>query len=257
MIKKMPFIKKNKTANGQIALIVLLIMVIILTIGLSLASRSLIDIKISQDEKEALRSFSAAEAGIESILKTNLAEGTTSIDISDDLTAYVTVVCSGEGMTQTVEAGANFNVYLEGSDANNLTISWIDETKTDEMNNPASLELIIYDENANITYSGYNAIERNNGYLTISTDPSNSFYREITISINSNDDKLVRINPLYNRATIMVTSDSGDLTDQLCEITSKVTDVNKTSAIEVNRTAAVLPSIFDYVLFSGGGNLSP
>ncbi|MFH0863897.1 MAG: PilX N-terminal domain-containing pilus assembly protein, partial [Candidatus Gottesmanbacteria bacterium] len=55
--------------NGQILLIVLLVMVVGLTMGLSLATRSATDVKISSQLEHSSRAFAAAEAGIEAALK--------------------------------------------------------------------------------------------------------------------------------------------------------------------------------------------
>ncbi len=62
-MKKLP-----KSQSGQTLLLVLLSMAVILTIVLSILSRSITDITITSKEEEALRAFSAAEAGIEKAL---------------------------------------------------------------------------------------------------------------------------------------------------------------------------------------------
>ncbi len=54
--------------NGQALLIVLLSMAVILTIVLSVASRSVTDVTVTTYEEDALRAFSAAEAGVETAL---------------------------------------------------------------------------------------------------------------------------------------------------------------------------------------------
>lgn len=56
--------------SGQTLLLVLLGMAVILTIVLSIVSRSITDITVSTKEEEALRAFSAAEAGVERALLT-------------------------------------------------------------------------------------------------------------------------------------------------------------------------------------------
>lgn len=63
--KKLPFPRDN---SGQALLVILLIMAVALTIGLSITSRSITDIKISELSEEGARAFSAAEAGIEEAL---------------------------------------------------------------------------------------------------------------------------------------------------------------------------------------------
>ena len=66
-MKKLP-----KSQSGQTLLLVLLSMAVILTIVLSILSRSITDITITSKEEEALRAFSAAEAGIEKALLTGV-----------------------------------------------------------------------------------------------------------------------------------------------------------------------------------------
>lgn len=55
-------------SSGQALLVVVVTMAVIVTIALSVASRSVTDISVTTKEEEALRSFSAAEAGIEQTL---------------------------------------------------------------------------------------------------------------------------------------------------------------------------------------------
>lgn len=55
--------------KGQALLIVVLVIVVTLTVGLSLASRSLIQLRNTVDEANSQAAFSAAEAGVEQALK--------------------------------------------------------------------------------------------------------------------------------------------------------------------------------------------
>lgn len=55
--------------RGQAVLIVVLIMVVALTAGLSVASRAITNLRISTDEENSQRAFSAAEAGVEAAVK--------------------------------------------------------------------------------------------------------------------------------------------------------------------------------------------
>lgn len=86
-------IKKN--FSGQALLIVLLSMAVVLTIVLSVLSRSVSDISLSTKDEDSLRAFSAAEAGIEKALMTGL-----SIQSAEDLV----------GAKYSVEVGS----YAEG-----------------------------------------------------------------------------------------------------------------------------------------------
>jgi len=60
---------------GQSLLIILLIMAVGLTIGLSVVSRSVTDTRISRQEEESARAFSVAEAGIEKALQGDFESG--------------------------------------------------------------------------------------------------------------------------------------------------------------------------------------
>jgi Tfp pilus assembly protein PilX len=56
--------------KGQALLITILTMVVVLTVGLGVVSRSIVQLKTAKDEAQSQQAFSAAEAGIEQVLKT-------------------------------------------------------------------------------------------------------------------------------------------------------------------------------------------
>ena len=56
--------------RGQALLIVLLVMTVALTVGLSVATRTIVNVRITTQEEQSQRAFSAAEAGIEETLRT-------------------------------------------------------------------------------------------------------------------------------------------------------------------------------------------
>ncbi len=70
MIKN-SFLNKLKSQKGQSLLIVVLVMVIALTVGLSIASRSITSFKNSTDQVNSQKALSAAEAGVEQAIKSN------------------------------------------------------------------------------------------------------------------------------------------------------------------------------------------
>lgn len=57
--------------RGQVLLIVVLIMVVSLTVGLSVSLRSITNVRSSTEEEQSQRALSAAEAGIEQALSSN------------------------------------------------------------------------------------------------------------------------------------------------------------------------------------------
>ena len=58
-----------QSQKGQALLIVVLAMVVALTVGLSVVSRSITNLKNSQQEIDSQKALSAAEAGVELAIK--------------------------------------------------------------------------------------------------------------------------------------------------------------------------------------------
>lgn len=63
------FWRSREGEKGQALLIVVLIIVVTLTVGLSLASRSIVQLRNTTDEANSQAAFSAAEAGVEQAIK--------------------------------------------------------------------------------------------------------------------------------------------------------------------------------------------
>lgn len=76
---------------GQILLIIVLVMTIALTIGLSVASRTISNLRVSTDEENSQRAFSAAEAGIEQAMQTNTQNSGSFSNNTDYQTTITTV----------------------------------------------------------------------------------------------------------------------------------------------------------------------
>lgn len=76
-------------SSGQVVLILVLVTIVGLTIGLSLISRTVTDIRISSQIEQSSRAFSAAEAGVESALKGAVIGGPTgTVSLSDSSAKY-------------------------------------------------------------------------------------------------------------------------------------------------------------------------
>lgn len=78
---------EHKGEKGQAIIIILLIMIVGLTIGLSVVSRSLLNVKLSTEQEESSRAFTAAEAGIEISLESGTAQSG-EIGSPGDLSSY-------------------------------------------------------------------------------------------------------------------------------------------------------------------------
>lgn len=98
--------------KGQALLIVVLVMVVALTVGLSIASKTITNLRTSTEEANSQKALAAAEAGIEQSLKTNqIASGT----FTDTQTSYQTSVTQVLG-TSFLMNGGNPVLSDNGSD---------------------------------------------------------------------------------------------------------------------------------------------
>lgn len=68
--------------RGQILLVIVLVMIVALTIGLSVVTRSITNLQISSEEESSQRALSAAEAGIEKALRSG--NGSTAVDLKNN-----------------------------------------------------------------------------------------------------------------------------------------------------------------------------
>lgn len=116
MIKEMRknniFITKEGQ-RGQMLLIVILTMVVALTVGLSLVSRTITNLKISKQNEESQRALQAAEAGVEKALQS---AGATTL--------------SGQFSNNNTGA-SSFNTTITSADGTNLLLNNGDEVDQD------------------------------------------------------------------------------------------------------------------------------
>jgi hypothetical protein len=113
--------KLPRTNSGQALLIMVVTMAGILILLVSVASRSIVDIKTTSFEKEALRSFSAAEAGVEEALLTGVGS-TETLDPGTD-TSFETTFDTPAVSSEFVHPGS----FVSGETAT----FWFTERDTD------------------------------------------------------------------------------------------------------------------------------
>lgn len=156
--------RANENNSGQALLIVLLAMTVILTVVLSVVSRSVTDISITGYEEDSQRAFDAAEAGIEDYLLTGFATGAeTSIGdatykvlpgypLPDDKYSYPSEFFSGESATfWFVEHDPTTGELVCTGDctrASNFEVCWGKEGTASDQNTTPAIEItIMYDYN--------------------------------------------------------------------------------------------------------------
>lgn len=203
-----PFSKK-----GQILVIFILIMVVALTIGLSIASRSIKNVSNVETTEKSERAFNAAEAGIEDALikdlKTISDTAPVSLNVGNATTQYkVTSVGGSTAFTTnkaiTADDAIEINVYYDpsqpGSDLNinatSLDIYWGDKGKYEDPgcssltpgNMPASIDMFFVKETGTDNFSiptnahyAYNACDNvGNGFSDSLTDPTVTYDQTYT-----------------------------------------------------------------------------
>ena len=246
---------RRAAQKGQALLIVLLVTAVALTVGLAAVSRSVTDVQISKEEEEAVRAFSAAEAGIEEVLGSLPELEGYSGNLGEGLEVAASAETGGESGFETgpVAEGEVVEVNLEGS---GLTASQIDVC----WNGEGALEIVIIKEE-----SGEDKIEKGvyggsfegaeSGNCGSSLSGVDTRVRVAIPTGGGVTPIAMRIRPLQEDSYIVLRPTEGGLPSQhyVIESTGRVVETGVTRKIRVTRAIKpALPAFFDYALFSGG-----
>lgn len=269
--------------KGQVLLIVVLVMVVSLTIGLSVVSRSITNLRITSEQEQSQRAFSAAEAGIEQALKTGL-------DIADqklgeNVSIKAVKVASVGGTSTFLLNGGNIVPKDEGTDIwlsdnpgytnqkspSHFTLYWGLQSDNCTTSLSAAIEVVVISGSKNNPTSTRYAFDpcqstRGNSFTTPDigsyTIAGNTFqYRTPDNGSNRivvNNGLILRVIPLYANAVIGVdtcnpgnTSNCDILPIQAKKLESTGVSGTTTRKITVFQGFPKLPSqFFQYILFS-------
>lgn len=275
---------KNNTflQRGQTGVVVLFIAVILVTIGLSIASRSVSDIKFSKQEEETTRAYNVAEAGIEDTLRSDLATlipasdtcGTRTITI-DDVDANIDV-CAQQTLSTDLYENETVEVNLSGFGVGQgIKIEWGDSADENScaVGSGDSISAIVVafidTHNGTLRRKAYDfcAASRVNSFSTaytglvdfksqIDDSGGNTFMRK-----DSNNETKMRVRVLYGPQTspvskipIRISGVSNPLPVQYYSVKSEArASGGETRAVEVTKTLPAFPSIFDFAIFTNSG----
>lgn len=261
--------------KGQALLIIVLVMVVALTIGLSIASKTIINLRTSTEEANSQKALAAAEAGIEQAIKnnqlgTNVASGT----FTDTKASYQTSVTAISGTSFLINGGnpvlqdngADLWLSNYSSDPSQiftspwtgaLTISW--GNSSDPCSNSA-LEIIIISGTSKqsatskrYAFDACAARSASNHFTQVGLNQNavlgkNFFFQTTPITISSGF--LGRIIPLYTNTTVGVVGNAA-LPSQGTTITSTGILGTTTRKVNVFQGFPEIPSeYFPYNLFS-------
>lgn len=262
----------NYRERGQTLLIVVLVMVVALTVGLSVASRSITNLKTSKEEESSQRAFSAAEAGVERALKTSCSnppcvltgdfiENKSSFNTSTTILSGAQFLANG-GNTISKDDGVDiwltqYPDYSGGPWNGNLTIYWGDSSG--DCSN-AALEVIVISGTKSSPRSKRDGFDPCNSRRSSNkfSPPSsgggsiggkNFAYKK---SINNiSQGLIVRIIPLYYSTSIGVSGGSNALPSQGTIVSSTGASGTTSRKITVFQGYPSLPSeFFQYILFA-------
>lgn len=231
--------------EGQVLLIVVLVMVVALTVSLALVSRSITNLHNTGNEANSERAFSAAEAGIEQALKlpstgNNVISGQV-LDLSTNTTIKEVDVTSitdtgngvllNDGYPVFQDDGTDVWLSTYSSDptqlfkdsySGNMTIYWGDNSGNCSN---AALEIVVMSGTRNSPTLTKYAVDpcntRNNNFQAATSlastggktmtngDVSETFWYATTFSNSISNGLLIRIIPLYTSASIGVQPTSG------------------------------------------------
>ena len=248
--------------SGQIGVIILLIMVVMLTIGISIASQTSQDLFLAQQQVESTRVFNAAEAGIEQALSSNLDfEGsslTGELDNFASTNVDVSYTINKENQLESrlfemVGVKVDVTGFFPG---NTVDIRWSKESNCGS-EDVASLIVTAFvqsPDGARAYQSGFAGCNRGDGFTTASTVNLNGYRRRVVMIIPDNT-QFLRITPLYNDTHVRIAGGNWTLPVQSFKVRSEAENTlgDEFRAVEVSRTLDSSPSILDYAVFSGEG----
>lgn len=252
----------QKKHSGQIAIVILLIMVVLLTVGLSLASRTTQEVFLSQQEAESTRVFNAAESGVENALSQDFSGISAETELTNVNTenVSVTTIITPQGVLETqVTEGSTVHLDLAGLAAGApVTIQW---SKLSGCDSSASIITSTYYNSAGTTKVQHEAFgpaspcsgSRNTDEFDQAAlnSGSNGYIYSRTVNIPANS-LYMRIKAVYNDTPLRVTG--AEASNQFfvirAEADNDLGDENR--AIEVGRSLSTGPSFMDYAVYSGG-----
>lgn len=272
-----------KSNSGQIVLVLVLITVVGLTIGLSLISRTITDVRISSQIEQSGRAFSAAEAGIETALRANINVGPT---------GSVTLPGAQANYSVTIQGGSSDSYNLPFTQVNGSQNVWLVEHNSDGTLNlsgysypvsstfdicwgsPSSVDsaillTLIYriGTRYSLVKMPFDSISRGNNFVLadILGNYCNGNYKyKVTVipgtDTNSNTDDLgisgtatlilLRLQVLYSATAISVLPTSVLPSQGIIINSVGQTDTGVVRKIQVSQGYATLPTLLDFSLYS-------
>jgi len=243
--------------GGQVALIMVLIMTVVSAVAVSLASRTTVETRVQQMNLENTEALLTAQAGLEASIASNSA---VSGSLGTGKEYQVSVGESGTTgvVSEKINLGEAYELNLEGASAvTGIKIYW----KSATIGGVPAIFVSDVRSSQSVDYA-YDSIG-SNGFTEVVSGGvfegvNYSYVTPVPISISTTESKKLRIIVLGTPAFIGIEPVGGQLSVQstnfrsIADISSAAQGVVKYGIEYKESKADQLPSVFDYVLFSGG-----
>ncbi len=248
----------KRTRNGQVGLLMLVIMGVVVALVMSIASRSLSDTVLSRQEKESSIAFSLAETGVENALA--LLTDNPSVNTESNLTNMQYKIALSTAYDMYVKELETAHLDMTGF-VGSINISWTLKSDKNEdlacvsdvsMGSAAAIEVVAINQNTNSLSRSYfkssscNSIA--NGF-TASLDGGDKYRSTISYAVPAGT-TMLRVKPIYNGASLLISGVG--MPKQQYKINSKAVGGDAQKEIEVKRGLEAPASVFDYSVFTSG-----
>lgn len=263
----------QKAQQGQVLLIVILVLVVSLTVGLSVVTRTITNIRTSEEEANSQEAFSAAEAGIEKLLNSD--NTTTAGNLSNDASFQArssvvsgnsflvnngNLIAKNDGVDIWLSTYPN---YTDPRFNGTLTVYWGDAAEVcntnPSLNTQSALELVLISGTASTPVTTHYALDpcssrasTNNFSTSLQSGAAlngKQFAHRYSLSITNG--LVLRIIPLYS-GTILGVSGNGTALPSQGEVIESTGSSGETQRkITVYKGYPKVPvEFFPFVLFS-------
>lgn len=278
--------KMKQQPLGQALLIIVLVVAVGLTIGIAAVSRSVTNLRISTEQEESARAFSAAEAGIERTL--------TGVSVPSDLIEGFNLIVQeksigGEAdfVFQETAVGDTKTIWLIGHDdlgeldpsdleekysADSIEVYWgNNDTAGNQDTTPAIEAVVLYKDVDGVFKVNKFAIDpntgKNNGFDDVDASGdfeltsgdqtfTLEFFKTLTLPPDPAITYALRLKLIYNNDESHLLGVRGTeplpLQGKCVESTATAKDSGVTRKAEQCQFYKTPPAIFDYVLYSEG-----
>lgn len=248
--------------SGQAIVVILLVAVVGLTVGLSIAGTSIKNIQNTSTTEETNRAFNAAEAGIEEALLLVEQGAAAPVVAPHPLAAGSAVknvqINSVNSLTLTQLAKddvAQINLSCATCTAGDVRIVWDENTAL--VLTKISGSAPNYTVQRQALNCGSNPLFSGNGFA-FGTDIGTKC--EYQMAVDGSTDKVLRLRSMYGATGLSVAAYPSTATNRLPSQSTVVVATGQSGeterTVQVERSLPVPPAIFDYVLFSASGSLS-